>query len=307
MNEAPVIDAQITSPAPVAAPAPVEAPVVQPTPAPAPAPAPVSDRTSEQFSKLLENNKRLFDANESLKQELANRAAANQQFAPINQPPVPQQQVQQQVVNPQDYINVDPVSGERYVDEGRLQAKIADLERKSTQAQEAISRYIQTSEQREIEKQNQEAYAVYPELNPNDYEKHDQTFHNQTRAIIYDSLINPKDYNGRPLTFKEAADFVAKNNSKGKWGQTPAAVQQPAPIQAPQEAPGANQDMLNQAQEIKNQASASAQGQYQPERAPVQSDDYNRLVDKTRHGDLDSLARRLAMTDHTFKDQMSNS
>lgn len=303
MNEAPVIDAQITSPAPVAAPAPVEVPAVQPAPAPAPAPAPTSDRTSEQFSKLLENNKRLFDANESLKQELASRAAASQQFAPINQPPVPQQQVQQQVVNPQDFINVDPVTGERYVDEGRLQAKIADMERRTTQAQEAISRYIQTSEQREIEKQNQEAFRAYPELDPNDYEKHDQAFHNQTRAIIYDSLINPKDYNGRPLTFKEAADFVAKTNGKGKWGQIPAAGQQPAPTQVPTQTPGANQEMLNQAQEMKNQASASAQGQYQPERTTVQTEDYNFLVDRTRHGDLDSLAKRLAMTDHTFKDQ----
>lgn len=307
MNEAPVIDAQITSPAPVAAPAPVEAPAVQPAPEPTQAPAPVSDRTSEQFGKLLENNKRLFEANESLKQELASRAAANQQFAPINQPPVPQQQVQQQVVNPQDFINVDPVTGERYVDEGRLQAKIADMERRTTQAQEAISRYIQTSEQREIDQQNQEAFRAYPELNPNDYEKHDQLFHNQTRAIIYDSLINPKDYSGRPLTFKEAADFVAKTNGKGKWGNTPAAVQQPAPIQAPQQAPGANQDMLNQAQDIKNQASASAQGQYQPDRTAVQTDDYSRLVTGTRNGDLNSLAQRLAMTDHTFKDQSSNS
>ena len=302
MNEAPVIDAQINSTAPAAAPA----PAVEPTPAvaPTPAPAPQSDRTSEQFGKLLENNKRLFEANEALKIELANRAAANQQFAPINQPPVPQQQVQQQTVNPQDFINIDPVTGERYVDEGRLQAKIAEMERRTTQAQEAISRYIKTNEEREIDRQNQEAFRAYPELNPNDYEKHDQTFHNQTRAIIYDSLINPKDYNGRPLTFKEAADFVAKTTGRS-GAQSPAQVQQFAPTQAPTQAPGqgADQNMLNQAQAIKEQASASAQGQNQPSRTPVQTEDYGKMVMDTRKGSLEALAKRLTMTDHTFKDQ----
>jgi hypothetical protein len=106
------------------------------------------------------------------------------------------------------------------------------------------------------------------------------------------------------LSFKEAADFVAKTNGRGKWNNTPAPVQQVTPAQAPQtQVAEGNQNMLDQAQVIKDQASASAQGQYQPDRAPAQTDDYNKLIDRTRHGDLDSLARRLAMTDHTFKDQ----
>lgn len=307
MNEAPVIDVQNNNTAPVVAPvvAPVEAPVtpVTPDPTPAPTPAPQSDRTSEQFSKLLENNKRLFEANESLKQELANRAAASEQFAPINQPPVQQQQVPQQAVNPQDFINVDPVTGERYVDEARLQAKIADLERRSTQTQEVMNKYIEAERRREIEKQNAEAYQEFPELNPNDYEKHDQTFHNQTRAIIYDSLINPKDYNGRPLTFKEAAMFVAKTTGRVKANQ-PAPVQQVPSVQQPVQQ-GADQNMLNQAQAIKDQASASAQGQYQGGQRDTEENtaDQGRLVTETRKGSLEALAKRLTMTDHTFKDQ----
>lgn len=302
-------DGQINSTAPVA-PAPVVAPVAEPAPAAAPAPvaqpapAPANDRTSEQFEKLLGSNQKLYEANEALRQELANRALANQTFAPINQPPVMQPQVQQSV-NPQDFVESDPITGERYVNEAKLQAKIAEMERRTTQAQEAISRYIQTSEQREMDRQNKEAFSAYPELNPYDIEHHDVKFHNQTRSVIYDSLLNPKDYGGRPLTFKEAADYVVSSTGRRSVAQPAPVPAMPAPTPAPAPAQSAEgQAMLDQAQSIKEQAAANVQGQNQPSRAPaMETVDRQQLVMGTRTGNLEALAKRLTMTDHTFKDQ----
>lgn len=310
MTEITNSDGQISSTAPVAQ-APVEAPVAAPAPAPVaqPAPAAISDRTTEQFNKILESNKRLFEANQTLAQELASRAAAAQTFAPINQPPVIQPQPQQ-TVNPQDFVEQDPITGERYVNEAKLQSKIAEMERRTSQAQEAISRYIQTAEQRELDRQSKETYQVYPELDPNNFEKHDINFHKATRSILYDSLLNPKDYGGKPLTFKEAADYVVSSMGRKTVSEpAPASFVAPAPTLAPTPAPtqsAEGQAMLDQAQAIKEQAAANAQGQAQPTRETAYNDaDRNRLVMETREGKLDALARRLTMTDHTFKDQMA--
>lgn len=297
-------DGQIISTAPVAQ-APVVAPAAaQPAPVAQPAPAPVSDRTSEQFEKLLGSNQKLYEANEALRQELANRAVANQTFAPINQPPVMQPQVQQSV-NPQDFVESDPITGERYVNEAKLQAKISEMERRTTQAQEAISRYIQTSEQREMDRQNKEAFSAYPELNPYDIQHHDVRFHNQTRSVIYDSLLNPKDYGGRPLSFKEAADYVVSSTGRRAVSEPAPVPAAPTPTPAPAPAQSAEgQAMLDQAQVIKEQAAANAQGQNQPMRAPAyDAGDRSGLVLATRKGDVRAIAQRLTMTDHTFRDQ----
>lgn len=307
--QAPIGDAQITNPelqVQAQAPAPVEAaPVAQATPAPTPAPVPepVKDRTQEQFEKLLDNNKRLFELNENLRQELSSRAVANQTFAPVNLPPV-QQPVPQPVINTQDFIQTDPITGEKYIQEDKLQAKIEELNRKTSQAQEAITRYIQTNEQRRIEQEEKEAYSLYPELNPNDVVNHDVKFHNQTRAMIYDSLMNPRDYGGKPLSFREAADFVAASIGRNKTVETPAPapVAQPAQVATPaptNQLQGVNQDMLDQARAIKEQASANAQGQTQPERTPpMDMAERSQLIMATRMGNLEAIAKRLTGTDH---------
>jgi len=309
-------DAQVSAINPQAVPASAPAPELQPAPAPvapapapapvpvAPAPQPASDRTSEQFEKLLMSNQKLYQANELLRKELSDRAMASQQFAPINQPPVQQPRPAQ--VSPQDFIEVDPVTNERYVNEDKLQAKIEELNRKATQAQEAITRYMQVSEEREAERQSREAYRVFPELDPHSVE-FDVAFSNQVRAQIYDSLINPQDYGGRPLSFKDAAEFVTSASKRGSRAPAvqPAPAHQPSPAVVGTGAPaGVDQAMLDQAQAIKAQAAASAQGQPQPQRQ-TQFDNVDRaaLVRATREGSQEALARRLAMTDHTRKDQ----
>jgi len=291
MNDTPQGDVTVISSVPVAesTPTPV-APATTATPA-----APVADRTSEQFEKLLGSNKQLYEANELLRKELTNRANVNQQFATINQPPVPQPR--SEPVNPQDFIEVDSVTGERYISEDKLQAKINELNNKTTQAQEAISRYLRTAEDREADRQSRETFKSYPELDPS-RPQFDVAFSNQTRAIIYDSLINPQDYGGRPLEFRDAADFVTKSTKRNVVLEPAATVQGTPTPTTPQ---GADQAMLDQAQAIKDQASATIQGQSQPQRSPQQYDGEDRkaLVRATREGNLEALAKRLAQVEHT--------
>src|SRR5207245_606316 len=104
--------------------------------------------------------------------------------------------------------------------------------------------YVQTSEQREIARQNREAYTTYPQLNPQGGQ-FDSRFAQQTRAIALDSMVNPQDYGGRPLGVKEAADFIAQ---VGTAGLQRAATQAIAP-------PSVNEEN----QVLKEQAAASVQ------------------------------------------------
>ena len=300
-------------PAPAATPQPVvpqpaqpAQPPAQPEPTKKPEEKPTvqtdSKRTQGQFDKLLENNKRLYDANEQLRTQLTQKALANEQFAPIQQPPIQQQPAQTQV-SVADFVEVDPVSGERFIDDKKLQSKIEDLNSKATKAEDAVQRYIQTSEQREIDRQNEEAFDSYPELNPTG-ENHDVRFHNQTRALIYDSLINPQDYGGKPLSFKKAADFVkggdnvTDNSEKNK--------QAFASKDEPGEQTVAANEPSTEGEDAKQQAAASVAGE-QPEgrEAPADSEELSKLQQATRLGDTEALAKRIANTDHIQKESES--
>lgn len=185
-----------------------EVPPVQPAEPVVPA-QDVSDRTKEQFDKLLESNQRLFDANETLREELTKRQQAAQTFQPIQQP------VQQpQQVNPNDFIEVDEY-GQRVINEVKLQEAINTVNQRATRAEQVVQNYIQSSEQREIDKQNKEAFATYPELNPAS-PSFDPEFSDFTRAVIYDSLINSYRYGGKGLSFKEGADLVKSKMGGGQ-------------------------------------------------------------------------------------------
>lgn len=271
-----------------------EAPVVPTTSAQVVSTLPVAvipetnERTQEQFQKLLESNKKLYQANETLRQEMIQRAAAQQQFAPIQQPPV---QNTQQPVNPQDFIEVDPYTGERAINEGKLSAALQEVNARASRAEAAVQQYVQTSEQREVDRQNREAFASYPELNPTGG-RFNTLFSNQTRAAIYDSLVNPQDYGGKPLSFKDAADFV-KANMTVQPSNTPApasAVVGAQPVQ-PVSTGGAA---------LKEQAAAGAVGQQPDSRTLTQhaDEDLESLKVQTRKGSLDALARRLMHTEH---------
>jgi len=249
-----------------------------------------SDRTKSQFDKLLDSNKRLYDANELLRQQLTQRALSNEQFAPIQQPPIQAQQK----VNVADFVEIDPTTGERFIDDKKLQLKIEDLNTKASNAESAVQRYIQTSEQREIDRQNEEAFKAYPELNPSNVETHDVRFHNQTRALIYDSLINPQDYGGKPLSFKKAADFV-------KGGDTVTDSEKNQQASASKDKPEGQTVAADDpsGEDAKQQAAASVAGEQPITRDAVAgSEELTKLQQATRFGDTEALARRIANSDH---------
>jgi hypothetical protein len=243
-------------------------------------------RTRDQFEKLLESNKSLYEANELLRTELQQRRESVQQFAPVQLPPV-QQQAMPTGINPADFIEIDPISGERAINEDRLNARIVEINDRASRAEEAVQRYVETSEQREIERQNKEAFNAYPELNPAD-PKHNVVFHNQTRAVIYDSILNPQDYGGKALNFKDAADYVQTQQAR-----LVGAAQQ-SQVVAP-----TVQDQPQAALELKQQAAASPVGETPTQRtASVDDQELKALQKATRLGDPTALATRIAHTEH---------
>jgi len=253
-----------------------------------------SSRTTEQFDKLVDSNKRLYEANDLLRQQLTQRALANEQFAPVQQTPI--QQSAQKQVNVADFVEVDPVSGERFIDDKKLQSRIEELNSKASNAEKAVQQYIQTSEQREIDRQNEEAFKAFPELNPSG-DKFNTKFHNQTRALIYDSLINPQDYGGKPLSFRKAAEFakgggnVSDNNEKN---------QQASALTKPEEQTVAANTPSGE--DAKQQAAASVAGEQPLTReALAGSEELVKLQQATRYGDTEALARRIANSDHILK------
>ncbi len=278
----------VPTPAPVAQPAPVA-----PASAQAAATAPVApalpqdtrDRTREQFDKLLESNKRLFETNEALRKEIGQRQASAQTFAPIqNAQPTPTPQV-----NRDEFTVIDPVSGEKYIDDQRLQARLAELRDKASRAEQTIQSYIKTTENREIDRQNREAFAAHPDLNPSD-KSFDPTFHKQVRGIILDSMYNPDEYGGRPLGFKDAGDLARTLYPKKATSVAPVAQTDDEKKRA-----------AAAAQALKEQGSAQVQSQPQNAPQPTYDADLLNLRNKTRYGDTKALAQRLLNTEHIVK------
>lgn len=312
---APVAAQPMAMPAPVQASEPVAQPqgfggnppqngFAQPTPQPMPQPQPVqaqpdNDRTREQFEKLTDTNQRLSstnqqlaDMNERLRQELLTqqqtRQQSNQPFAPVQQVPTaqPTTQGQQQSAMPKltDYIEIDQRTGERFVNEAKFNAAVADIYQKASRAEQVVQNYVQTAEQREIERQEREAFAAYPQLNMRGA-NFDPRLSQQTRAIIYDSLINPQDYGGRPLALKDAADFVTRG--------------QIAPQQQPS-VPAVPTPEVNAANQVqKEQAAASVPNVPQQQAQNVDTErEFQRLVQGTRLGSDEAIAVRLMNAPH---------
>jgi hypothetical protein len=309
-NQPGVAPVQNPNPAPVVEPVAPQAPAAvqqQPAPTPQPTPAQQNDRTNEQFQKLLDSNKRLYEANELLKQEVSKRTQPQVPQAPVQQyPQYPQQQAQypqyqqpqaqypqvQQPsqVNVQDFVEYDQ-EGNPYINEKRLQSRIDEVNQMAKQAVSKVDTFIQSAEQREMQRQETEAFNSYPELNPYD-QRYDTRFSNQARAVIYDSLINPQDYNGRSLSFKEAADYVKS------FIPQPAPAPLPPQPAAPQPAP-----QSNPALDAKQQASAAPSSYNVPARAQITDEQQlQHLVKETRKGNLQALAQRIVNTDHYRRD-----
>lgn len=95
--------------------------------------------------------------------------------------------------------------------------------------------------------------------------------------------MNPNDYDGTPLTFKEAADLAQKQTAK-EANATEKKVE----------------EQRQQALEEKEQASLTAQGQAgTPPPSQNLPEDLAELTRRTRIGDTWALAQRLQNTPHT--------
>jgi hypothetical protein len=147
-----------------------------------------------------------------------------------------------------------------------VQKRAFEAEQRAQRAESAVQSYLRSQEE-------QAAFTAHPELNPTGKE-FDKTLHNLTRSILTDAMLNPGDYGGKQLSFKEAAD-QAKSVLKGKLE---AARTEGAQAALEQLTP-------------KEQAALQATGS--PSRRTELQDDLTDLRRKTRKGDTNSVVERL--------------
>lgn len=197
-----------------------------------------SERTRREFEKLRED----------LRQEREQREYLESLYSASQLPPSPQQD--------------DP-----YEDPALREAR---------EAKERAARAERGLQQLQADQENREVYQSYPELDPKG-EKHDKELHNETRRLMLDSMVNPKDYGNQQLSFLEAAK-MAKDKLVGK---TEEAKKQ-----------GAQEALEGIAP--KEQASMEATGS--PTRAAdlTVDDDLEELRLRSRKGDEHAIAQRLA-------------
>ena len=205
-----------------------------------------SDRTREQFDKL----------RSQLREEKAKRVQTQsvfEQLKPFQQPSAP--------VSTSQFI--DPVTGN--VDVNGLNYVISTTQQRAERAEQTVQRWVE-------EQQTKEAYTSYPELNPS-HDSFNASLHRKTRAVLMDSMINPQDYSGKPLSFKEAAD-IAK-------GVTPEVLQKAQEEGAKKAIEGLTP---------KEQASLEASGRSDRRNQTSNLDD---LKWRTRKGDPSAITERL--------------
>lgn len=245
--------------------------------------APVqSDRTREQFEKLLESNRRLSEQNQQMQSEF------RQAMQGATQQPANQNNRQEQP-NAWDFYTSDPQTGETVLDQNKFENHMKQITTQAKKAEETVESYIKSVERREIDRQNKEAYSNYPELNPENTDKFDKEFYRQTRGILTDSMMNADEYGGNPLSFKEAADLV-------KSFRTPEQVK--ADSQKKQEGPTDAEVARDAARSGGNSAAPT-----QSQRTQVADEDLERLRYDTRRGGERgnmAIAQRLANIDHVI-------
>ena len=150
-------------------------------------PEEVSDRTRREFDKL----------RKQLREERTKRLETEGAFnamRPRTQPAAP--------ANP-DWM-IDPESGT--VDVNKLGQAWTNLEQRAARAEQSVNRYIEDTQKRE-------AFKSHPELDSTS-DNFDEDLHKRTRAFLFDSMMNPNDYQNKTLTYKEAADLA-----KGSLGK----------------------------------------------------------------------------------------
>jgi hypothetical protein len=256
-------------------------PIVPVAPEPQPAPAPVepqaNPRSQDQWEKLLESNRQL---NDQLRQALEVK-----QQPPQRQPAQPTYPQQPQV---QDFVEYDPATGEKFINEQRLAQRMAELEAKANKADavdQKLQQYLQSNQTQQAERETSEVIREYPELDTNG-DKFDKNFYAQVRAVITDSMMAPQDYDEMS---KGLGRLTATQAAKRVRSMYPAVQTPVAPPVDP------TQDAANQA---KADAVASVSNTPQQLYTTQGDADLENLRVKTRYGDDESLAMRLMHTEH---------
>lgn len=256
-------------------------PVVEPVQSAQPAPAlpdNTRDRTAEQFQKLLDSNNQLFREVQALRAEKTQVP----QY-------VPQPQPQSQEQDPDDFTVIDPLTGDKLINEKKLREQLSRNASTTQELQKTIANLKEEIQQQAIDRNNNEAFQAYPDLDPS-APTYDKEFSTEVRRIAQDALFNPDDYGGRPLSYKQAADLAKKKMAP----QEP--VKTEAELKADLAAAEAEATRL-----AKEQSSASAQGQRgnQAREMMADADELERLKYKTRFlNDDAALAERLKHTAH---------
>jgi len=208
-------------------------------------------RTTEQFEKLkyqlAEERQRRLEAEEFLSnQQRQGRSVGREELDPLYDPVT-------------GYVNVDQLE--------KLRKDAREADKRASMTQEKFEKYVQ-------EQQEAEAYSAYPELNPKNKD-FDQTLFNVTRALITDSMINPKDYGGKELTAKQAAQLAKREQDK-------------VAKVIKEEAAKETVEKLTE----KEQASLEATGS-PANKEPESREDLRQLQRRSRKGDLGAIMERL--------------
>lgn len=153
-------------------------------------PEDASERTKEQFNKLKE-------ANKALKEKLDKRAEVEPIFESMRPKPtsgLTQSQIDQ-------VTDIDP-NGNKYLNEDKLDQLLTQATQKAERASAQVEQFIE-------EQQSREAFTAIPQLDPKG-DNFDPELHRATRAYILDSMMNPKEYGGKQLSYRQAGEMAAK-------------------------------------------------------------------------------------------------
>ncbi|MBM4401858.1 MAG: hypothetical protein FJ044_01275 [Candidatus Cloacimonetes bacterium] len=210
----------------------------------------VRERTRQEFDKLQQRLREERQRREQLEQKFASTQPQQPQYPQATQSTIDQ--------------FIDPMTGE--VNVRGLNQAIAQTQQRAVRAEQMVQRYIE-------EQQSREAYVAYPQLNP-DAENFDGDLHRRTRAFLLDSMMNPKDYGDKQLSFKEAAELASRGLEKAVAKAEEAGAKKALEQLTPKE-----------------QASLEAEGR--SDRRKEAMADLQKLREKSRRGDLEAIVQRL--------------
>ena len=151
---------------------------------------------------------------------------------------------------------------------------LTEAQKAAIEARDTAKRTEQTVQDYMQEQENKSTFQKFPSLNP-DSKEFDKEFHVLTRQIALDSMVNPQDYSNKQLSFIEAAE-----RAHSRLGKT---------------IDSGKKEAVNEAVEaISQKESASLSVGAQSSRSQQAADDLETLQYRSRRGDENALAERIA-------------